>query len=340
MSVPGATGTRAAAPSLTALFGHDVHGRALDHSDGKTGAQLERVTVDGQDYVLKHLHPDDDWVLQASGDLTLRPVVVWRDGWLDRLPPAIDHTVVAVAWDQQPDVRAAVLVLRDVTPHLVPEGNTPLPFDQHRGFIDHMAELHATFWGCSTAPGLLALSRRLRLFRPGLAEEERARGGTHPVPTQLLPAGWVRLRQRAPRAATIVTDLLDDPTPLIGGLTATPQTFVHGDWKAGNLGSHEDGRTILLDWDVPGIAPGCLDLAWYVCLNRARLPESKDATFATYRDALERHGIDTEPWWDRQLGLCLLGLMLTFGWEKALGDADELAWWEERTLTATHWLAR
>jgi aminoglycoside phosphotransferase (APT) family kinase protein len=100
------------------------------------------------------------------------------------------------------------------------------------------------------------------------------------VPTQLVPAGWARLLVRASQAATIVAELLDDPVPLAAGLTATPQTFVHGDWKAGNLGSHPDGRTILLDWAVPGIAPGCIDLAWYVCLNRARLPESKEAATA------------------------------------------------------------
>jgi hypothetical protein len=27
------------------------------------------------------------------------------------------------------------------------------------------------------------------------------------------------------------------------------------------------------------------------------------------------------------LGLCLLGALVEFGWEKALGDDDELGWW-------------
>ena len=35
-------------------------------------------------------------------------------------------------------------------------------------------------------------------------------------------------------------------------------------------------------------------------------------------------------WWQRQLDLCTIGIMATFGWEKALGDAGELYWWEER----------
>ncbi len=51
-----------------------------------------------------------------------------------------------------------------------------------------------------------------------------------------------------------------------------------------------------------------------------------------YRVALERHGVATDPWWDRQLALCLLGMMVMLGWEKAYGDDDELAWWEARAL--------
>ena len=36
----------------------------------------------------------------------------------------------------------------------------------------------------------------------------------------------------------------------------------------------------------------------------------------------------------RQLALCLLGAVLQMGWEKALGDDDELAWWDERAADA------
>ena len=115
-------------------------------------------------------------------------------------------------------------------------------------------------------------------------------------------------------------------------------SLVHGDWKAGNLGSPPDGRTILIDWAFPGVAPPCSDLAWYLCLNRDRLPQSKDDAITAYREALERHGIDTEPWWERQLGLCLLGTLLQFGWEKALGngddDAAEVEWWDRRAAQA------
>jgi aminoglycoside phosphotransferase (APT) family kinase protein len=54
---------------------------------------------------------------------------------------------------------------------------------------------------------------------------------------------------------------------LVAALARTPSTFIHGDWKLGNIGEHANGRTILLDWDRSGYAPATLDLAWYVGVN-------------------------------------------------------------------------
>ncbi|MDP8961129.1 MAG: hypothetical protein M3N32_05875 [Actinomycetota bacterium] len=89
---------------------------------------------------------------------------------------------------------------------------------------------------------------------------------------------------------------------------------------------------------MPGQAPPCIDLAWYLAINASRLPEGKDAAAARYRESLERRGTETGPWWHQQLGLCLLGAFLLLGWEKALGDRDELAWWERRVLDGAQWL--
>ena len=94
----------------------------------------------------------------------------------------------------------------------------------------------------------------------------------------------------------------------------------------GNLGRHPDGRTILLDWAYPGAGPPCWDLAWYLSLNAARLPVSKEDTIAAFRTALERD-VDTQGWFEDQLALSLLADMAAFGWEKALGADDELRWW-------------
>lgn len=149
----------------------------------------------------------------------------------------------------------------------------------------------------------------------------------------MLAACWADLDRAAPEAARVARSLANDPWPLVTALEATPWTFVHADWKLGNLGSQPDGRTILLDWQWPGTAPACVDLAWYVAVNCDRLPESKEDAIAAYRDALEADGVSTGEWFDRQLELCLLGAFVQLGWSKTHDDV-ELGWWVDRVLAA------
>jgi hypothetical protein len=310
------------------------------HADGKSETLMERVVIDGERYVLKHLDHRRDWIMRCTGDLACRPVTLWRTGLFDRLPDVFDHTVVGASWDGV----AGSLLMRDVSDHLVPEGDDVLPMDQHLRFLDHMAQMHAAFWGFRDEVGLTPLDIRYLVFHPEyLCATEVALGSGAAVPTEYVPLGWARFPERAPKAAAIVRRLLDDVRPLVDALRTTPMTFVHADWKAGNLGSHPDGRTILLDWAVPGEAPACAEVTWYVAINRARLPESKDQTIKRYREALERHGVDTGPWWDRQLALSLLGTMTQFGWEKALYDGEEheedRAWWERRAVEGADYLS-
>jgi len=167
---------------------------------------------------------------------------------------------------------------------------------------------------------------------PWMAAAEAAAGSPHLVP-RLVAKGWPLLAEVAPAAAAVVTPLARDPGPLLEALAATPQTFVHSNWKLDNLGTDDEGRTVLLDWEQPGRGAALSDLAWYLAINCRRLPHSKEAAIEAYRGALESHGIDTAPWWDRQLSLCLLGALVQFGWEKAFsGYDDELAWWERHAV--------
>ena len=115
-----------------------------------------------------------------------------------------------------------------------------------------------------------------------------------------------------------------EPWLLADALAGTPSTFLHGDWKMGNLGSHPTAARSCSTAPTRARGPACADLGWYLALNRARLPESKEAAIDRFRAALERHGVATAGWWDRQLDLCLLGTLVQFGWEKALGDDAEL----------------
>jgi hypothetical protein len=324
------------AGSVDELLAEASSREPLVQQDGKSGARFERVVIDGSPYVVKYLALEDDWIMRATGDLRGRPLVVWQSGLLERLPPSIDHAIVGAAYDGT----GAALLMHDVASDLVPEGDAPLPLEQHLAFLDHMAELHAELWGWRDDVGLTPLENRYAEFSPAVTACEAARASDEPVP-RIMGEGWARLPEVAPAAARVVVPLNVSPEPLVTALRATPQTFLHGDWKLGNLGTRPDGRTILLDWAVPGEGPAGAELAWYLALNRARLPtgHSKEAAIDAYRAALERHGVDTSPWWERQLALCLLGAMVQFGWEKALGDPDELAWWEARAIEGARLLA-
>jgi hypothetical protein len=304
---------------------------------GKSGARLERVVIDGESYVLKHLDLAEDWTLRASGCLRGAPLEMWERGILARLPGCLNQPIVGAAPREPSGSRPSggcALLMRDVTPWLVPATDAPITLAEHARFLQHMAALHAQFWGCGPEFDVVPAMHRYLELSPWTATAEAAAGSAHLVP-QLVAKGWPLLAEVAPAAAALVTPLARDPGPLVEALASTPQTFVHSNWKLDNLGTDDAGRTVVLDWEQPGRGAALSDLAWYLAINCRRLPQSKEASIAAYRDALEAYGIGTEPWWDRQLALCLLGALVQFGWEKALGGYDEeLAWWEAHAIRA------
>jgi hypothetical protein len=321
---------RMVASSVEELLAGAEAREAMVNPDSKSGANFERVTIDGEPHVVKYLHVDDDWIMRATGDLTCRPLTVWRSGILDRLPPCIDHAMVGAAGGLGRNGWGAALLMRDMSRWLVPEGDGAVPLDQHLRFLEHMASMHASFWGWHDTIGLTPDLHRFTEFSRHIMIPEEERGWPEPVP-RLVVEGWAHYPSVAPAVADAVLALTADPTPLADALRACPRTFLHGDWKMGNLGSGPDGTTVLLDWAVPGEGCPTLELAWYLALNAARLPQSKEDSAAAYRAGLESSGIPTGPWWDRALDLGLLAGSVWFGWEKALGGAGpELTWWVER----------
>ncbi len=155
----------------------------------------------------------------------------------------IDPAVVAAAFDGS---GVGMVLLRDVTPHLLPEGQ-PFTTEEHERFLDHMAALHAVLWGWRDQIGLTPLDVRYLLFSPAVAATEAALGSEALVP-KFMAQGWAALPDASPSLADLVLPLLDDPRPLVDALGTVPHTLVHGDWKAANLGRHPDGRTVLLDF--------------------------------------------------------------------------------------------
>jgi hypothetical protein len=339
--VEGEDGTRSAiriVDTVDELVAGASSREVLVASDGKSGNLLERIQVDGERLVVKRLTLAGDWIMRVVGDRVFWPFLAARAGLYERVPDCIDHAIVAMALDGgAPDGVLGVL-MRDVGEHLIPEGDTPVTVEQHRDFLTHMAAMHRAYWDWHDDLGLETMSQRLLPFAPATIAPELTRDDVA-VPIAVADEGWSRLPERCPEMAQLIFALHDDPAPLIAALAETPATFLHGDWKMGNLGWHPEGRTILLDWAYLGAGPPTWDLMWYLALNQARLPESKEASIEIYRDALASLGVDLNGWWDRQLGLAAVAIMVCFAWEKAVGGDAELDWWADRFAQGARLLA-
>ncbi len=331
-TVPDALRPRPVAASVDELLEGAERLGVVDSGDVRSAAGLERVRIDGEACVVKYVHPDLDFTMRVSGDLGCRPRRVWAAGLMDLAPDLIDHAHLGVApWGR--NGWGAALLMRDVSQELVPAGDDPVPEDWHLGFLASSTGLAARTWGWEDDHGLLAPHLRWAWFGEVQLAGEADLGFPEAVP-RIAFDGWARFEQRAPAdVAAVVAELRRDTRPLADAVRTTPQCLLHGDIKFGNLGRSADGRTVLIDWTFPGEGPICHELAWYLSLNRARLPigHTKASTIEAFRSSLEGHGVPTDDWWERQLGLCLLGALVQFGWEKALGDgpdeAAELAWW-------------
>lgn len=305
----------------------------VERDDGKSGSVFEQVEIGGERYFLKSLGWSTDWIMRVTGDRDCRTFRAWSAGVMDRVPAEVDHAVVGMAVEGSGvDARLSIL-MRDVGDRLVPEGDDVVAPAVHAGFVDHLAAMAAAYWDWDDDLGLTSIEDRLRFFAPDNIASELTVSAP-PVPLVAAQQGWAALAERAPELHRQSAAIHAAPAALVDALRRLPHCFLHGDWKMGNLGRHADGRTILLDWAYPGAGPPAWDLLWYLALNRARIPESKEAAIERYRSALDGRGVATAGWFDEQLALCAAGMMATFGWEKALGPDEELRWWEARALAA------
>lgn len=357
-----ATAMRRPLPTVAALLDPEhlgrLEGRSLErierrplaNVDGLSEAPLERIATFGpggpRSLVLKRFAHMNDWVMRATGDTHGRAFQIWASGLLDMLPACIDHAMVACAQDGA----GWALLMRDVGCALVPPGDAPISAGEQEHFLAHMAAMHAAFWEQRQwdhpGLGLCSLRQRYGALTPATMRREHLTSSGVP---RMVIAGWDLLEEAvAPRIAAVVRTLVDEPGPLCAALSTYPHTIVHGDLKLGNLGLSAGGparQTVLLDWALVGLAPAAVDLGWYLAVNSARLPVSREATISTYerclRDALG--GRFERSWWEPQLDLALLGAFIQLGWAKILGalqggpgvrerERAEVRWWSERVL--------
>ena len=257
---------------LTELLAGATERRELAEVPGKSRATLKRAVIGSQDYVLKRLDLADDWTMRASAACAARR---WCSGnaasW-----PACRAASTSRSSGAAPEQGSCALLMHDVTPWLVPATDEPITLAQHARFLRHMAALHAEFWACGSEFEVVPAMHRYLELSPSMATAEAAAGSPHLVP-RLVAKGWPLLAEVAPTAAAVVTPLAHDPGPLVEALAATPQTFVHSNWKLDNLGTDDAERTVVLDWEQPGRGAPLSDLAWYLAIRTAVACRSRRA---------------------------------------------------------------
>jgi len=316
--------------SVDELLAGATSRRPWQPAETRAAVAFERVEIDGEPHIVKYLHVDDDFSLRAFGDLGARTTLAFEAGLFDAAADAIDHAVVGMARGVGRNGWGCAILMRDVSADLATTDSSMFAVDEHERYVDSLARMCASTWGWRDDVGLLPYATRWLLTAPSMMEAEQwSRSNERVVP--IILEGTARFAERAPRDVFDgVEQLRRDVFALGDALAATPSCFLHGDWKASNIGLGADGRTVLIDWVYLGEGPACHDLGWYLALNREKLPVAKEQVIDDFRAALERHGVDTAGWWDRQLRLALLGTVVEFGWEKALGDDEELGWWCDR----------
>lgn len=306
----------------------DVISRVPLVSAGVSGARLERVTrADGRVRVEKTFDPRADWIMRATGD-DGRIFRLWTAGVFSRLPAGIDSAVESVA--ALPE--GWLVVMRDVADALVPDGQL-LTRQQGRRLLSAVAALHDAF-ADRRVEGLCPIVDRLSFLAPSAV-----RGLDHHPLRDVVLDGWDRFAELAPaEVGDAVLELLERPGQLAAALSDYPDTLLHGDLKVANVGF--DGATVvLIDWGtLTGMGPAALDHAFCLALNGAAIDASLDDLLADVESVLtpdDRHA----------LPLALLGQLVTFGWEKALGATSEdpatrareragMSWWCARAAEA------
>lgn len=312
-----------------------VERRPLVAHVGKSGASLERwVLDDGSTFVVKRLAPETDLLMSLTHDSAGREYTLWARGLLDHLPHGVEHAIVG-GW---PEPGGAVLVMRDLDGRVL-TWEDRLDGDRCRWLMGRLASIHRAFAGVPLEPwgdALTPLADLVAMFSPVRMRPHL--DGVNQLP-RLATHGWELFEQMVPAdVAGPVLDLLRRPAPLVGALRRCPCTLVHGDVAVVNMAVESDDL-VLLDWSMPAVAPGALDVARFVAGCASVVDLSREQILDAYAEAAGP--AFNEP----AMHLGLLAGTVWLGWNKALdatGHPDpevrdreraDLEWWVAQART-------
>ncbi|MEK6229583.1 MAG: hypothetical protein AABM66_13585 [Actinomycetota bacterium] len=300
-------------------------------STGWSGNVLERlVLADGRRLIAKRIVPGTNWIDRHTKDEG-REALLFTSGVLDRMPPAIDHAVLAAERDGD----AWWVVMRDVSASLLADGKR-LSREEHRRILEAANLMWEEFWG-ERVPYLCPLSDCFHLFSPAIATAER--DGLDLLPKQY-EAFWDAFAEAVDGdVAEPVLALLEDPAPLVAELEACGTTLIHADIRDEQIGLDGD-RLILLDWGRASQGHPVVDFFWSICHNAWRIDATHDELVEDFR---RTRGERDDP---RALELGVIAGLVMYGWvfgHSAAYHPDpaerdwarhELDWWVPRARRA------
>ena len=325
---------------LARLLGRGVETVRIDPVDGlrgSTAADFLAVSLDQEatpSLMMKHVHPTTDWVALFTDDRQRRAVKLWSEGVLDRMPAAVDPSVVACAeWTDGYGI---------LMPHLgseMLESHVPQPAWMDGAILAAMAAMHAAFWEDSRladpALGLCSIDSQVRNISP---RRTRQVFGAEPGWTRWVIEGWEEALPEIidPGLARDLQSLIDDPRPIAEALAPYPKTLVHGDVRPANVGLSRVGGLTgchFVDWGRAAFAAPTADLGFYLGFTAIEWQTNVDERIATYEARLRTHldGQWPDDAWERQREIGLLAGLL----QSSLGCR---AYWGVRWATAEGYL--
>jgi hypothetical protein len=268
-----------------------------------TSTDLRSVTLaSGQRVVVKHLAPDGDWLMRASGGVG-RAQELWRSGVLSALDPVVEHGIIGLVdfGDHE------AIVMHDLSGTLIPEVGMLAP-DYVEALLAAMAQFHQAAASVELPP-LCSVAARCNVMSPAFHDTDSG-------PGRLATGASMRtaldvLASRSTRAgAAALWSVIDDPDAFAAEVAEYSKrpTLVHGDAKPPNLG-HNGVRLVAVDWgELTGPGPAEIDVvrfAFAACDLYCEL--QPDAIFEMY----DRHApLPLDP---DLLRLAILGDVATFG---------------------------
>jgi hypothetical protein len=264
---------------------------SMDGHAGLAGGQLTYVDTNIRRFVLKQMSIESDYLMFASDDQQCRSATLWQYGLLDQLRPYMEHKILACCRDGD----GWGILMEDLTGHVY-KGDQPPP-EQMPVFVDILARFHAKFWN---DPCLK--DKRLGLCTPEVLLEimllplrEKHKNLSMGVLPDWIRGGWEVLGELLdPDTFMQITNLLNDPKPLLEALNRYPFTLLHGDYRAANLAYKES--PVIIDWQLAAYSLMTIDLAWFAQSNSGM---EIDQLNAYYRKCLEvhlGHQLDDRDW--------------------------------------------